>query len=103
MKLHERTKNLWSNPFMARCQSVWGITVPIIGGVTPAHPALAIVVTPPGREPPNSVEAKNHIFYALIASSVAPVQVRAYALKLVEYAPETPARDVLRTQRDGLI
>ena len=29
-------------------QSVWGITVPIIGAVPPMHPAPAIVVTPPG-------------------------------------------------------
>ena len=26
------------------CQSVWGITVPIIGAVTPMHPAPAMVV-----------------------------------------------------------
>ena len=82
-------------------QSVWGITVPIIGAVTPVHPAPAIVVTPPGGEPPNRVEAEKHISYALTASSVAPVQDRSDALELVEFAPETLARDVLPTRRDG--
>ena len=82
-------------------QSVWGITVPIIGAVTPMHPAPAIVVTPPGGEPPNRVEAEIHISYALTASSVAAVQDRACALELVEFAPETLARDVLPTRRDG--
>ena len=82
-------------------QSVWGITVPIIGAVTPMHPARAIVVTPPVGELPNRVEAEEHISYALTASSVAPVQDQACALELVEFAPETLARDVLRTRRDG--
>ena len=82
-------------------QSVWGLTVPVIGAVTPTHPAPAIVVTPPGGEPPNRVEAEKHISYALTASSVAPVQDRACALKLVEFAPEVLARDVLPTRRDG--
>ena len=84
-------------------QSVWGINVPIIGAVTPMHPAPAIVVTPPGGEPPNRVEAEKHIFYALTASSVAPVQVRACALELMEFAPETLARDVLPARRDGSV
>ena len=82
-------------------QSVWGLTVPVIGAVTPTHPAPAIVVTPPGGEPPNRVEAEKHISYALTASSVAPVQDRACALELVEFAPEALARDVLPTRRDG--
>ena len=46
-------------------QSRLGITVPIIGAVTPMHPAPAIVVKPPGCEPPNHVEAEKHISYAL--------------------------------------
>ena len=75
-------------------QSVWGITVPIIGAVTPMHPAPAIVVTPPGGKPPTPVEAEKHICYALTASPVAPVQDRACALELVEFAPETLPRDV---------
>ena len=54
-------------------QSAWGIAVPSIGAVTPMHPALAIVVTAPGGELPNRVEAKKHISYALTASSVASV------------------------------
>ena len=62
-------------------QSVWGLTVPVIGAVTPTHPAAAIVVTPPGGEPPNRVEAEKHISYALTASSVAPVQDRACAFR----------------------
>ena len=82
-------------------QSVWGITVPIIRAVTPMHPAPAIVVTHPGGEPPHPVEAEKQISYALTASSVAPVQDRACALELVEFAPETLARDVLPTRRDG--
>ena len=77
-------------------QSVRGITVPIIGAVTPMHPAPAIVVTPPG-----GVEAEKHIFYALTASSVAPVHDQARALELVEIAPETLARYFLPTRRDG--
>ena len=81
--------------------SVWGITVPIFGAVTPTRPAPAIVVTPSGGEPPNLVEAEKHISYALTASSVAPVQDWACALELVEFAPETLARDVLPTRRDG--
>ena len=84
-------------------QSVWGITVPIIGAVTPMHPPLAIVVTPPGGKPPNRVEDEKHISYALTASSVAPVPDRACALELVECAPETLARDVLPTRRDGFV
>ena len=84
-------------------KSVWGITVPIIGAVTPVHPAPAIVVTPPGGEPPNRAEAEKHISYALTASSVAPVQDRACALELVEFAPETLARDVLPARRDGSV
>ena len=82
-------------------QSVWGITSPIIGAVTPMHPALVIVVTAPDGEPPNRVEAEKHISYALTASSVVPVQYRACALELLEFAPETLARDVLPTRRDG--
>ena len=84
-------------------QSVWGITVPIIGAVTPMHPAAAIVVTLPGGKPPNRVEAEKHISYALTASSKAPVQDRPCALELVEFAPETLARDVLRARRDGFV
>ena len=80
---------------------MWGLTVPVIGAVAPTHPAPAIVVTPPGGEPPNRVEAEKHISYALTASSVAPVQDRACALELVEFAPEALARDVLPTRRDG--
>ena len=45
-------------------QSVWGITVPVIGAVTPMHPPPAIVVTPPVGELPNRVEAEKHISYA---------------------------------------
>ena len=82
-------------------QSVWGITIPIIGAVTPMHPALASVVKPPGGEPPNRVEAEKHIYYALTASSVAPVQDRDCALELVEFAPEPLACDVLTTRHDG--
>ena len=58
-------------------QSVWGITVPIIGAVTPTHPDPAIAVTPPGEGLPNHVEAGKHISYALTACSVAPVQDQA--------------------------
>ena len=72
---------------------MWGVTVPIIAPATPMHPAPAIVVTPPGGALPNCVAAVKHISYALTASSVAPVQDRACALKLVESAPETLARD----------
>ena len=72
-------------------QSVWGITVPIIGAVTTMHPAPAIVVTPPGGEPPNRVGAEKHISYAFTVSSVAPVQHRSCAGELVEFAPETLA------------
>ena len=82
-------------------ESMWGITVPIIGAVTSMHPAPTIVVTPPGGEPPNRVEAEKHISYALTASTVGPVQDWACALELVEFAPETLARDVLPTWRDG--
>ena len=82
-------------------QSVWGITVPVIGAVTPMRPAPAIVVTPPGSESPKRVEAAKHISYALTASSVAPVQERACALVLVEFALKTLAGDVLPTRRDG--
>ena len=67
------------------------------------HPAPAIVVTPPGGEPPNRVEAEKHISYAFTASSMAPVQEWACALELVEFAPETLARDVLPAQRDGSV
>ena len=97
-----------SKPFLVRPvhdkvsrQSVWGITVRIIGVVTPMHRAPAIVVTSPGGEPPNRVEAEKHISYALTASSVAPVQDQACALQLVEFAPKTIGRDVLPTRRDG--
>ena len=65
------------------------------------HPAPAIVVSCPGGKPPNHVEAEKHISYALAASSVAPVPDWACALELVEFAPETLARDVLPAQRDG--
>ena len=65
------------------------------------HPAWAIVVMPPGGEPPNRVEAEKPISYALTASSVPPVQDRACALELDEFAPETLARDVLPARRDG--
>ena len=82
---------------MVSRQSVWGI----IGAVTPMHPAPAIVVKPPGGEPPNRVEAEKHISYALTAFFVAPVQDRACALELVEISAETLARDVLPTRRDG--
>ena len=84
-------------------QSMWGITVPIIGAVTPMQPGPAIVVAPPGGEPPNRVEAEKHISYALPASFMAPVQDRACALELVEFAPEALARDVLPTRRDGFV
>ena len=70
-------------------QSVWGITVPIVGAVTPMHPAPAIVVTPAGGEPPNRVEAEKHISYALTASSVAPVQDRACALGALSHSART--------------
>ena len=69
-------------------QSVLGITVPIVGAVTSLQPAPAIVGTTPGGEPPNRVEAEKHISYALTASSVAPVQDRACALELLEFAPK---------------
>ena len=82
---------------------MWGKTVPIIGAVTPMHPAPAIVVTPPGGEPPNRVEAEKHISYALTASSVARVEDRACALELVEFAPEPLARDVLPAWRGGSV
>ena len=81
-------------------QSVWGITIPIIGAVTPMHQAPAIVVTPPGGEPPNRVEAEKDIFYALTASSEASVQDRACALELIECAPEALAHDVRPTWPD---
>ena len=84
-------------------QSVWCITVPIIGAVTAMHPAAATVVTPPGGKPPNRIEAEKHISYALTASLVAPVQDRACPLQLVEFTPETLARDVLPTRRDGSV
>ena len=105
MKLHEPANHFWVKPIHGKVsrQSVWGITVPIIGAVTPMHPAPAIVVTPPGGEPPNRVEAEKHISHALTASSVAPVQDRACALELVEFAPETLARDVLPARRDGSV
>ena len=81
-------------------QSMWGITVLIIGAVIPMHPAPAIVVTTPGGEPPNRVEAPKHTSYAWTSSSVAPVQDRACVLELFQFAPEALARDVLPTQRD---
>ena len=65
------------------------------------HPAPAIVVTPPGGEPPNRAEAEKHISYASTASSVAPVQDRACALELLEFAPEILARDILPKRREG--
>ena len=67
------------------------------------HLAPAIVVTPPDGEPPNRAEAEKHISYALTAFSVAPVQDRACAMEIVEFAPETLARDVLPTRRAGSI
>ena len=67
------------------------------------HPAQAIVVTPPGGEPPNRVEPEKHVSYALTASSVAPVQDGACALELVEFAPKSLAHDVLSTWRDGSV
>ena len=98
-------KPFWVKPIHGKLslQSVWGITVPIIGAVTPMHPAPVIVVTPPGGEPPNRVEAEKHISYALTASSVAPVQDRACALELVEFAPENLALDVLPARRHGSV
>ena len=95
----------WVKPIHGKVsrQDVWGITVPIIGAVTPMHPAPVIVVTPPGGELPNRVEAKKHISYALTASSVAPVPDWACALELVEFAPETLARDDLPARRDGSV
>ena len=84
-------------------QSVWGITLLNIGAVTPIHPAPAIVVTPPDGDPPNPVKAENHISYALTASCVAPKQDQGCALELVEFAPETLARDVLPARRDGSV
>ena len=84
-------------------QSVWAITVPPIGVVTPMHPAPAIVVTPPAGRPPNSVEAEKHISYSKTASFAAPVEDRACAFGLVEFAPETLARDVPPTRCDGSI
>ena len=82
-------------------QSVLGLTVPIIGAARRIHSALAMVVTPPDGKPPNRFEAEKHISYALTASPVVPVQDRACALELVEFAPRTRARDVLPTGRDG--
>ena len=84
-------------------QSVCGITVQIIGAATAMHPALAIVVVPPGGRPCSPVEAEKGISHALTASSVAPVQDRAWASELVEFAPKTLARDVVPTRRDGSI
>ena len=84
-------------------QSVWSITVRIIGAVTPMQPGPAIVVTHPVGEPRIPVEAEKDISYALTASSVAPVQDGACALGLVEFAPETRARDVLPARRDGSV
>ena len=65
------------------------------------HTAPKSVVKPPCGEPPNRGEAEKHISYALIASSVAPVQDRACALELAELSAETLAPDVLPTRRDG--
>ena len=66
-------------------------------------PSPAIVVTPPGGEAPNPVEATKHISNALTASSVDPVQDHACSLELVQFAPETLARDVLPARRDGSV
>ena len=65
-------------------QSVWGITIPIIGTALPTPPAPAIVVTPPDGETPNRVKGEKDLSFALTASSVAPVQHQACALELVE-------------------
>ena len=46
---------------------------------------------------------EKHISYALIASLVAPVQGRACALELAEFAPKTPPRDVLPAQCNGSV
>ena len=67
------------------------------------HPAPGIVVTPPGDEPPNRVDAEKHIAFSLTASPLAPVQDRASALELVEFAPETLAQDVLPAPRDVFV
>ena len=64
------------------------------------HAAPTIVFTPPDGEPPNLVEVEKHIFYALTASSMAPLQDWDCALDLVEFAPETLARDFLPTRRE---
>ena len=90
---HFREAPQTGKPFLVRPihgkvsrQSMWGVTVQIIGAVTPRHPAPAIVVTPPGGEPPNRFEADKHISYALTASSVAPygiVHVRWTSLNLL--------------------
>ena len=84
-------------------QSVWRITFPTIATATPTLQASAIVVTPRDGEPFNRVEAENHLSCALTASSVAPLQDQACALELVQFAPETLARDVLPARRDGFI
>ena len=80
-------------------QSVWGLTVPVVG----SQPAPAIVITPPEGDPPTPAIAEKEVSYALTAYSVAPVSDRACALELVEFAPETLARDTLPTRRDGSI
>ena len=63
--------------------------------------APVIQVTPPDGKPPNRVEAENHVFYALTASSVSPVRDQSCSLKLVGFAPEALPRDVPPTRRDG--
>ena len=65
------------------------------------HPDPAIVVTPPDGEPPNRVEAEQHISYALTASCVAFSQHQTCALELDEFARQKLARDVLPTRLDG--
>ena len=58
--------------------------------------APAIVVTPPGGEQPNHVEAEKQISYALTASSGGPVQDRACALERLLAASRVG--DVVTTQ-----
>ena len=65
------------------------------------RPVPAIVVTAPGGEPPNRVEAEKLISYALTASSLAPLPDRASALEVFELDSKTLPRDVLPTRRDG--
>ena len=63
-KIKPQTSNLIHGKLSR--QSVWGKTVPIIGAVTPMHPAPAIMITPPDGKSLNRVEAKKHISYALM-------------------------------------